>query len=101
MKTFSEMPLSVLLQRNLSKQGFTKPTAVQAKAIPPALAGCDVVATAQTGTGKTLAFVLPMIELLAKEAPQPAMGLRGTVNPGAAGPSTVSAAGRGVAPLSA
>jgi ATP-dependent RNA helicase RhlE len=43
------------------------PTPVQAQAIPPALAGSDVVATAQTGTGKTLAFLVPMIEKLTKE----------------------------------
>ena len=40
---------------------------MQAEAIPPALAGRDIVATAQTGTGKTLAFVLPMLDRLAKK----------------------------------
>ena len=44
--------------------GFVEPTPVQAQAIPAALAGRDIVATAQTGTGKTLAFVLPMLESL-------------------------------------
>jgi len=67
MKSFSEFPLSALLQSNLLKNGFKEPTAVQAQAIEPALAGRDVVATAQTGTGKTLAFVLPLIHLLADE----------------------------------
>ena len=67
MKSFSEFPLSALLKSNLSKNGFKEPTAVQAQAIEPALAGRDVVATAQTGTGKTLAFVLPLIHLLAEE----------------------------------
>jgi ATP-dependent RNA helicase RhlE len=67
MKSFSEFPLSALLQSNLLKNGFKEPTPVQAQAIEPALAGRDVVATAQTGTGKTLAFVLPMIDILAKE----------------------------------
>lgn len=66
MHTFSELSLSALSQNNLARNGFIKPTPVQAQAIPPALAGHDVVATAQTGTGKTLAFVLPIIELLAK-----------------------------------
>src|SRR5579864_8621865 len=61
MKTFSELPLSALLQSNLKTHGFTEPTPVQAQAIAPALAGKDLVATAQTGTGKTLAFVLPLI----------------------------------------
>ena len=61
MKSFSELPLSALLKSNLAKHGFTEPTPVQAQAIEPALAGRDLVATAQTGTGKTLAFVLPII----------------------------------------
>jgi len=67
MKSFSEFPLSALLKSNLVKNGFKEPTPVQAQAIEPALAGRDVVATAQTGTGKTLAFVLPLIHLLADE----------------------------------
>jgi ATP-dependent RNA helicase RhlE len=64
MNLFSELPLSSVLQSNLAKHGFVQPTPVQSKAIPPALAGRDVVATAQTGTGKTLAFVLPLLESL-------------------------------------
>ena len=67
MKSFSELSISAPLKSNLSKHGFTEPTPVQALAIEPALAGRDVVATAQTGTGKTLAFVLPLIHLIAKE----------------------------------
>lgn len=67
MKSFSEFPLSALLKSNLVKNGFKEPTPVQTQAIEPALAGRDVVATAQTGTGKTLAFVLPLIHLLADE----------------------------------
>jgi len=59
MKTFSELSISAQLKSNLSKHGFVQPTPVQAQAIEPALAGKDLVATAQTGTGKTLAFVLP------------------------------------------
>jgi ATP-dependent RNA helicase RhlE len=67
MKTFSELSLSSVLKTNLSKHGFVTPTPVQSQAIPSALAGQDVVATAQTGTGKTLAFVLPLLESLLKE----------------------------------
>src|SRR5437016_4668155 len=66
MTQFSELTLSALLKSNLAKHAFTTPTPVQALAIEPALAGRDVVATAQTGTGKTLAFVLPIIERLAR-----------------------------------
>jgi len=65
MTNFSELSISAQLKSNLVKNGFTTPTPVQALAIEPALAGRDVVATAQTGTGKTLAFVLPLIERLA------------------------------------
>ncbi len=64
MKQFSELTLSSVLRANLDKHGFVKPTPVQAQAIPPALTGRDVVATAQTGTGKTLAFLLPLLESL-------------------------------------
>jgi ATP-dependent RNA helicase RhlE len=67
MKSFSEFSLSAQVKSNLLRNGFTEPTAVQAQSIEPALAGRDVVATAQTGTGKTLAFVLPIINLLEKE----------------------------------
>jgi ATP-dependent RNA helicase RhlE len=56
------MPLSAGLQQKLAHLHFTTPTPVQASAIPPALEGKDVLATAQTGTGKTLAFLIPVIE---------------------------------------
>jgi len=71
MKNFSELTLSPVLGKNLATQGFIEPTPVQAEAIPAALAGHDVVATAQTGTGKTLAFVLPILESLTKEPLHP------------------------------
>ena len=67
MKSFSEFSISALVKSNLLRNGFTEPTAVQAQSIEPALAGRDVVATAQTGTGKTLAFVLPIINSLEKD----------------------------------
>jgi ATP-dependent RNA helicase RhlE len=67
MKSFTELTLSPVLQANLLKHGFTQPTPVQELAIEPALAGRNVVATAQTGTGKTLAFVLPLIQSLLSE----------------------------------
>jgi ATP-dependent RNA helicase RhlE len=67
MNNFSELSLCSALQSNLAKHGFVQPTPVQAQAIPPALAGRDVVATAQTGTGKTLAFLLPLLQSLASK----------------------------------
>ena len=64
------MPLSPALQQRLEAAEFIIPTPVQAQAIPPALEGRDVLATAQTGTGKTLAFLIPAIELMRKSQPQ-------------------------------
>ncbi|MGI9103679.1 MAG: DEAD/DEAH box helicase [Terriglobales bacterium] len=64
MKSFTELPLSAALQQRLSAAQFHIPTPIQSAAIPHALAGTDLMATAQTGTGKTLAFVVPMIERL-------------------------------------
>ena len=61
------MPLSAGLQQQLAHSHFITPTPVQASAIPPALEGKDVLATAQTGTGKTLAYLIPMIERLAAQ----------------------------------
>ena len=66
MNTFTALPLSSVLQGNLARHGFVQPTPVQVQGIPPQLAGHDLVITAQTGTGKTLAFLLPLLEKLAK-----------------------------------
>lgn len=74
MNEFSKLTLSPVLQGNLAKHRFVTPTPVQAQAIPPALAGQDVVATAQTGTGKTLAFALPMVERLLAVQDKPGTG---------------------------
>jgi ATP-dependent RNA helicase RhlE len=67
MNNFNELSLCSVLKSNLARHGFVLPTPVQAQAIPAALAGRDVVATAQTGTGKTLAFLLPLIETLSNK----------------------------------
>jgi ATP-dependent RNA helicase RhlE len=69
MNNFSDLVTSPVLRANLARQAFKEPTPVQAQAIPPALLGKDIVATAQTGTGKTLAFALPIIERLAGQNP--------------------------------
>src|SRR5271168_3883488 len=66
MQNFSELPISPYVKDRLSFAGFTTPTPVQAAAIPQAIAGNDVLATAQTGTGKTLAFLIPVMEQLLK-----------------------------------
>src|SRR5437870_11485134 len=67
MQNFSELSLSPSLKERLVAGRFTTPTPVQAAAIPQALEGKDVLATAQTGTGKTLAFLIPVIEKLLKD----------------------------------
>src|ERR1700736_4026505 len=64
MQIFSELPISPYVKEQLSSARFSTPTPVQAAAIPHALEGKDVLATAQTGTGKTLAFLIPVMERL-------------------------------------
>ena len=76
MRNFSELSISPYTQEQLALAGFTAPTPVQAAAIPPALAGSDVLATAQTGTGKTLAFLIPIMERFLS---QPAPGIAALV----------------------
>jgi ATP-dependent RNA helicase RhlE len=67
---FSEMPISPYMKERLAAAKFISPTPVQAATIPQALEGKDILATAQTGTGKTLAFLIPVIEkLLKNQAP--------------------------------
>jgi ATP-dependent RNA helicase RhlE len=67
LNTFSELPISSYAKERLAAARFSEPTPVQAAAIPQALEGKDVLATAQTGTGKTLAFLIPIIERLLQE----------------------------------
>jgi ATP-dependent RNA helicase RhlE len=64
---FKDLPLSTGLQTRLDAVGFTTPTPIQAATIPHGLAGKDIVATAQTGTGKTLAFLVPAIEKMVQK----------------------------------
>jgi len=75
MTTFSELPLSSALQRKLAAAQFTNLTPIQARAITPALEGKDVIGTAQTGTGKTLAFLIPILEMLDREPARQAVAL--------------------------
>jgi ATP-dependent RNA helicase RhlE len=66
-QNFSELPISPYIKERLSRARFLTPTPVQAAAIPEALEGKDVLGTAQTGTGKTLAFLVPIMEHLLKQ----------------------------------
>ena len=65
-KPFSDLELSGSTSKALSDMGFTKMTPVQGRAIPPLLAGKDVLGAARTGSGKTLAFLIPSVELLCR-----------------------------------
>ncbi|MFN8009274.1 MAG: DEAD/DEAH box helicase [Terriglobia bacterium] len=67
---FSQLGLQPELARALSDANYVRPTPIQSKAIPVILRGCDVVGTAQTGTGKTAAFLLPLLQRLASPSHQ-------------------------------
>lgn len=64
---FEKLGLSAPLQEAVTELGYTKPTPVQNKVIPLVLEGKDVMATAQTGTGKTAAYALPLLHILSKK----------------------------------
>jgi ATP-dependent RNA helicase RhlE len=66
--SFADLGLSAELLRAVADEGFTEPTPIQQQAIPVVIAGHDVLGTAQTGTGKTAAFVLPILQRLARHA---------------------------------
>jgi ATP-dependent RNA helicase RhlE len=67
LSSFAALGLSPALLRALGDEGYTRPTPIQSGVVPGALEGRDVLACAQTGTGKTAAFVLPILQLLAAE----------------------------------
>ena len=64
---FTKLGLSGALLRAVADQGYTVPTPIQTQAIPAVLAGGDLLAGAQTGTGKTAGFVLPMLQRLSSK----------------------------------
>ena len=64
MTTFTELKLSAPLLQALATEGYETPTPIQAQAIPPLLEGRDLLGIAQTGTGKTAAFALPILQRL-------------------------------------
>ena len=66
MKTFNDSALDKKLLKTLSEIGYKKPTQIQKLAIPKAIEGCDLIASAATGTGKTAAFILPALNMLIK-----------------------------------
>jgi len=76
--SFESLGLDRGLLRAATEMGFAHPTPVQARAIPPAIAGSDVLGSAQTGSGKTVAFVLPLLQHLLRQ-PVPGKGIRGVI----------------------
>ena len=68
--TFKELNLSAPLLRAVQEAGYETPSPIQAAAIPPVLSGRDLMGCAQTGTGKTAAFALPMLDRLTANAPR-------------------------------
>ena len=75
---FSALGLSATTLQAVDRAGYTQPTPVQAGVIPRAIAGVDVLGQAQTGTGKTASFVLPILELLTR-SPGRGHGVRALV----------------------
>jgi ATP-dependent RNA helicase RhlE len=80
--SFDTLGLTPELLRAVKEEGYTEPTPVQAEAIPHVLARRDVLAGAQTGTGKTAAFVLPILQLLHENRPTPRHPIRASGNAG-------------------
>src|ERR1700760_944287 len=78
---FRALGLGAILLKAIQEAGYTEPTPIQAAAIPEILAGHDLIGIAQTGTGKTAAFTLPMLERLA--------GMLGGGQPRGPGPLTL------------
>jgi ATP-dependent RNA helicase RhlE len=76
---FNDFKISDALKGRLSAAGYMTPTPVQAKAIPPALEGADILATASTGTGKTLSFLIPMIQKMDANPIAQVKGKRGPI----------------------
>ena len=66
--TFTDFALETLLHKNLANKGYTTPSPIQDQTIPVALSGRDVIGIASTGTGKTAAFALPVLQRLLSDA---------------------------------
>ena len=77
--TFNELNLSAPLLRAVQEAGYETPSPIQAAAIPPVLSGRDLMGCAQTGTGKTAAFALPMLDRLTANAPRKKGAIRALI----------------------
>jgi len=79
MNNFESLGLSKQLLRSVEAEGYETPTPVQSQSIPPLLSGRDVLGVAQTGTGKTAAFALPVLQVLNRSKPQSKRHIRALV----------------------
>ena len=79
--SFESLGLSEPILRAIAEAGYTTPTPIQAQAIPLVLSGVDLLAGAQTGTGKTAGFTLPLLQLLSQSKPQAPVAAPGTRQP--------------------
>src|SRR5579863_10211242 len=77
--TFQQLNLIAPLLDALSKQGYSQPTPIQENSIPHILAGRDIFGCAQTGTGKTAAFALPILQMLHNKGTQNSKGIRALI----------------------
>ena len=68
---FSDLGLNSIFVKAIEEKGYSEPTPIQAKAIPEILKGKDILASAQTGTGKTAGFTLPLLQRLSKQKHHP------------------------------
>ena len=81
MTTFADLELNPKILKAITEAGYETPTPIQAGAIPAALKGKDVLGIAQTGTGKTASFTLPMIHMLARGRARAHAALLGCARP--------------------
>ncbi|TQF82480.1 DEAD/DEAH box helicase [Elioraea sp. Yellowstone] len=79
MTTFNDLGLAAPILEALAEEGYDAPTPIQAQAIPPLLQGRDLIGIAQTGTGKTAAFALPILDRLRDRRPPPRRACRALV----------------------
>ena len=77
--SFSQLGLNAALQKAVAEQGYSTPSAIQQQAIPAILSGKDVLAAAQTGTGKTAGFTLPLLQRLDTGTPRKANSVRALI----------------------
>ena len=77
--TFSDLGLNSVFVNAVEEKGYAKPTPIQEKVIPWVLKGKDILASAQTGTGKTAGFTLPLLQRLSKQKHHPSRSVRALI----------------------